>query len=104
MGQPEQIECYSVYWVDLNPTRGSEINKIRPCVIVSPNELNKYLNTVIIIPLTTAIHNYPWRVLCKIDGKEGAIATDQIKTVDKSRIGKYIGSLNNTEKQALKML
>lgn len=92
-----EIERYKTYWVDLNPTIGHEINKKRPCVIVSPDELNTYLNTVIVIPLTTVLRSYPWRVSCFIDGKQGMIATDQIRTVDKKRISSCIGKLSQNE-------
>lgn len=96
-----EIERYTIYWVDLNPTKGSEINKIRPAVVVSPNELNRHLNTVIIIPLTSTLNHYPWRVKCSLDGKKGMIATDQIRTVDKRRIGKQAGVLNEDEIDSL---
>lgn len=95
------VKRYDVYWVDLNPTKGSEINKIRPAVVVSPNELNRHLNTVIIIPLTSTLTPYSWRVKCTLDGKKCMIATDQIRTVDKQRIGKLIGVLNEDEKESL---
>ena len=88
------VKQYDVYWVDLNPTKGAEIQKIRPCVVVSPNELNKYLDTVVIIPITSSIHGYPYRVLCNIADKDGEIVTDQIRTVDKSRLRSKICSLS----------
>ena len=97
----EQIERYSIYWVDFNPTKGSEINKIRPAAVVSPNELNRHLNTVIIIPLTSTVKSYLWRVKCSLDGKEGMLATEQICTIDKQRIGKLIGILSEDEIDAL---
>ena len=93
------VERFGIYWVDFNPTKGSEINKIRPAVVVSPDELNRHLNTVIIIPLT--LTPYPWRGKCTLDGKEGMIATDQIRTVDKLRIGKQAGVLNEDERESL---
>ena len=95
------VERFGIYWVDFNPTNGSEINKIRPAVVVSPDELNRHLNTVIIIPLTSTLTPYPWRVKCTLDGKEGMIATDQIRTVDKLRIGKQAGVLNEDERESL---
>jgi mRNA interferase MazF len=88
---------YGVYWVRLNPTTGSEISKTRPCVIVSPDELNKHLNTVIVIPLTTKLSNRPYRVKSIVSGKPGEIATDHIKSVDKIRIGEYIDKLSAVE-------
>lgn len=92
-----EVKRYSVYWVDLNPTRGAEINKIRPCVVVSPDELNAYLRTVIVVPLTTAIHPYPWRPTCQVDGKEGAMALDQLRTVSKERLVGFCGKLREEE-------
>lgn len=84
---------FEIYWVDLNPTIGAEMQKIRPCVIVSPQELNKHLDTVIIVPVTSAIHGYPYRVRCSIMGRDGEIATDQIRTIDKRRLKNRIATL-----------
>lgn len=81
-----RIRQFDIHWVELDPTQGSEIAKRRPCVVVSPDELNDFLRTVIIIPVTSTIKRYPFRVRCSIAGKTGEIATDQIRTVDKSRI------------------
>lgn len=94
---------FEVYWVDLDPTQGSEIAKKRPCVIVSPDDLNEYLRTVIVIPITSTIKNFPFRVQCLIAGKQGEIAADQIRTVDKSRIDtkKCLGQLLNNEREQL---
>ena len=97
------VKQYEVHWINLTPTRGSEMSKNRPCVIVSPNELNKFLRTIVIIPITSTIRDYPWRVNCTISGRKGSIATDQIKVVDKSRIGTKIVSLTNEEIKALKV-
>lgn len=83
----------AVYWVDLDPTRGSEIQKTRPCVVVSPDELNVHLRTVIIAPLTSGGHPYPWRVECRFQRKRGRIALDQLRTVDRERLVDYIGVL-----------
>lgn len=102
MGRQDEIERFSVYWIDLDPTKGSEIKKIRPCIVVSPDELNRHLNTVIIVPLTSTIRNYPFRVRCLVADREGQAAIDQLKTVDKSRIGKYISSLRKSEIQEIK--
>ena len=87
------VEQYGIYWVDLDPTRGGEIAKTRPCVVVSPPELNKYLTTVIIVPVTSTIRNYPYRAHCSISGRAGEIAIDQIRTVDKGRLRNKIGEL-----------
>jgi len=81
-----RIEQYNAYWVSLDPTQGSEIAKTRPCIVVSPNELNDHLNTVIIVPLTSTLRNYPFRVQCVVTGKKGELAVDQIRTVDKNRL------------------
>ena len=83
-------------------TRGGEMAKTRPCVVVTPSDLNMYLTTVVIVPITSTIRNYPYRVLCSVAGREGEIATDQIRTVDKSRIKRKIGELNNREIEELK--
>ena len=80
------VEQYGIYWVNLDPTQGSEIAKTRPCVVVSPDDLNRHLRTVVVIPITSTIKNYPFRVRCVIKGKQGEIATDQIRTIDKSRL------------------
>ena len=81
-----KIEQYYTYWVTLDPTQGSEIAKTRPCVVISPSELNDYLNTVVIVPLTSTLRNYPFRVQCVVTGKKGELAIDQIRTVDKTRL------------------
>ena len=91
------VRRYEVYWVDLNPTIGAEIQKIRPCVVVSPDELNEHLDTVIIIPVTSSIHGYPYRVRCRIMDRNGEIATDQIRTVDRRRIKNLITTLSLNE-------
>jgi len=91
------VRRYEVYWVDLNPTIGAEIQKIRPCVVVSPDELNEHLDTVIIIPVTSSIHGYPYRVRCRIMDRNGEIATDQIRTVDRRRIKNLITTLSQNE-------
>ena len=95
------VEQFEVYWVNLNPTVGAEMQKVRPCVVVSPKELNRYLATVIIIPITSAIHGYPYRVPCVIDGRDGEIVTDQIRTVDKGRLKRKITLLSIDEQVAL---
>ena len=87
------VKQYDVYWVDLNPTIGAEMQKIRPCVIVSPKGLNDHLDTVIIIPITSAIHGYPYPVGCHIMDRDGEIATDQIRTIDKRRLKNRIATL-----------
>ena len=88
---------YSIVLVNLDPTLGSEIQKTRPCVIVSPNEMNKFLNTIVISPMTSSLNEYPTRIPVNHNGKKGMIAIDQIRTVDKKRIIKIVGKLNKTE-------
>jgi mRNA interferase MazF len=88
------MKRFDVYWVNLDPTIGREIKKMRPAVIVSPDEMNEELDTIIIAPLTTALRNWPTRIFVKLDGKEGEVVLDQIRTVDKIRLKKKIGSLN----------
>ncbi|KEF41426.1 MAG: growth inhibitor PemK [Cyanobium sp. CACIAM 14] len=82
-----------VFLVALNPTRGQEIRKTRPCVIVSPDELNAHLSTFIVAPLTTGGHPYPFRVACSFQGKAGFIVLDQLRTVDRERLVKRLGRL-----------
>ena len=91
------LKQYSIVLVNLDPTIGSEIKKTRPCVIVSPNEMNKYLNTIVLAPMTTNLKKYPTRVSVKHNGKKGMIAIDQIRTVDKIRIIRVFESLTKLE-------
>jgi len=80
-----------VYLIDLDPTRGSEIRKTRPCVVVSPDELNQHLRTVIVAPMTTGGQAYPWRVRCRFRDRSGFVAIDQLRTVDSERLVKRLG-------------
>lgn len=96
---------FEVYLVDLDPTIGSEIQKTRPCVIVSPNEMNHHIATIIVAPMTTKGRNYPTRVNCFFDDKEGQIVLDQIRTIDKTRLVKKLGVLDpETQKEVLAIL
>jgi mRNA interferase MazF len=95
------VKRFEVWQTRLNPTTGSEITKSRPCLVVSPNEANKYLNTVTIIPLTSTIRNYPTRVNCRFEGKSGQLAIDQIRSVDKTRLEKKLGII---EEETCKLL
>lgn len=88
-----------VYLVNLEPTVGSEIKKNRPCVIVSPNELNKYIRTIIIAPMTTKVRSYKSRVKISFDGKNGQVMLDQIRTIDKQRLITKLGALSKKEIQ-----
>jgi len=98
------VKQYEVYWIDLNPTIGAEMQKIRPGVVVSPDELNAHLDTVIIIPITSSIHGYPYRVRCNLMGRDGEIATDQIRTIDKRRLKKKISKIDESEKIKLQQV
>ena len=82
-----------VYLVELVPTRGSEIRKTRPCLIVSPDELNLHLRTAIVAPMTAGGHAYPFRPSCRFGGKDGRVALDQLRTVDRDRLRKRLGTL-----------
>jgi mRNA interferase MazF len=95
---------FDVYLVELNPTRGSEINKTRPAVIVSPNVLNKNLNTVIIAPLTHTIKGYPSRVRSNFKGEAGEIVLDQIRAVDKTRLKQKQGTVDKLTANNIKKL
>jgi mRNA interferase MazF len=97
------LKQYQIVLVNLDPTVGSEIKKTRPCVIISPNEMNKYLNTVIIAPMTSQSKKYPTRIEVKHDGKKGWIVLDQIRTIDKQRIYKTSDNLTNSEIEKVKM-
>ena len=95
MALKRAVERGAVYLVELDPTRGSEIQKTRPCVVVSPDELNRYLRTVIVAPMTTGGQPYPWRVPCRFQGKSGTIAVDQLRTVDTERLAKRLGAVSD---------
>ena len=92
----EHVLRGDIFLVALNPARGSEIRKTRPCVIVSPDELNSHLLTFIVAPLTTGGHPCPFRVGCTFDGKDGHIVADQLRTVDRERLVKQLGRLSET--------
>jgi len=97
-----EIIQYQIILVNLDPTLGSEIKKTRPCVVISPNEMNKFLNTVVIAPMTTSSKNYPTRIEVRHDSKIGWIVLDQIRTIDKQRIIKDLGRLTKSEIKELK--
>ena len=91
--------------IQLDPTRGSEIRKTRPCVIVSPDELNQHIRTLIVAPMTTGGQAYPWRVTCRFQNRSGFVAIDQLRTVDAERISKRLGRLSpNTLLSVLNVL
>lgn len=85
-----------VHLVRLDPTVGSEVRKTRPCLVVSPDELNEHLRTVIVAPMTTGGHVYPWRIPCRFQSRAGYVAVDQLRTVDGERLVKRLGQLSST--------
>jgi mRNA interferase MazF len=87
------VRRFDVYLVTLDPTRGSEIRKTRPCLVVSPDDMNRHLSTVIVAPMTTTLRGYPTRVKIEFAGKEGEIALDQIRTADKTRLVRHLGEI-----------
>jgi mRNA interferase MazF len=91
------MKQYEVYLIALDPTIGHEIKKTRPCIIISPNEMNDHIGTVIIAPMTTKSHDYPSRISIKFMRKNGWIMIDQIRCIDKSRLVKKIGVIDNSE-------
>ena len=99
-----EIKQYQIFLVNLDPTVGSEIKKTRPCVIISPDEMNKHLRTVVIAPLTTTSRSYPTRVEIKHENKMGWIVLDQIRTIDKQRIIKDLGKLSKPEIKEVKLI
>tara|TARA_A100001015_G_scaffold209335_1_gene234348 strand:- start:177 stop:500 length:324 start_codon:yes stop_codon:yes gene_type:complete len=97
-----EVKQYAIVMVNLNPTIGSEIKKTRPCIIISPNEMNKYLRTVVIAPMTTSSKNYPTRVEIEHNKKMGWVVLDQIRTIDKQRIIKVLGRMTESETKEVK--
>ncbi|UJB71603.1 type II toxin-antitoxin system PemK/MazF family toxin [Acaryochloris sp. 'Moss Beach'] len=95
------VKRFDVFLVNLDPTVESEIQKTRPCIVISPNEMNQYIATGIIAPMTTKGRQYPTRVACQFQGKDGQIVLDQIRTVDKKRLVKKLGQINQDEQQML---
>lgn len=90
------VKRFDVVLVELNPTRGSEIRKTRPCAIVSPDEMNRSLRTLIVAPMTRGGQRYPTRVPCRFDGSDGFVALDQLRTIDRDRVVRRAGGLEPT--------
>jgi mRNA interferase MazF len=88
------VNRFDVYLIGLDPTVGSEMRKTRPCLVVSPDEMNRHIRTVIVAPMTTAGRPYPTRVPCTFKGKKGQIVLDQVRTLDKVRLVKRLGSID----------
>jgi mRNA interferase MazF len=95
------VERFDVYLVSLDPTVGSEIKKTRPCVVISPDEMNRWIRTVIVAPMTTKGQPYPTRVACQFQGKEGQVVLDQIRTVDRSRLVQRLGRVDESDQQKI---
>jgi mRNA interferase MazF len=89
------VKRFDVYIVDLDPTIGSEIRKSRPCLVVSPDEMNRNIRTVIVAPMTSTSKDYPTRVSCIFKKKHGYIVLDQIRTIDKTRLSKRLGTIDS---------
>jgi mRNA interferase MazF len=95
------VQRFDVHLVSLDPTVGYEIQKTRPCLVISPDEMNRNISTVIIAPMTTKGRPYPTRIGCKFEGKKGQIVLDQLRTVDKIRLVKRLGQISISERQAV---
>ncbi|MGM0401717.1 MAG: type II toxin-antitoxin system PemK/MazF family toxin [Chloroflexota bacterium] len=89
------VQRFDVYLVNLDSTVGSEIRKTRPCLVISPDEMNRWIRTVIVAPMTTKGQSYPTRVACEFQGKEGQVVLDQIRTVDKRRLVRKLGRIDD---------
>ena len=89
-----EVRRFDVFLVNLDPTIGREIEKTRPCLVVSPDEMNRFISTVIVAPMTTRGRSYPTRVPCKFEGREGLVVLDQLRTVDRARLVKKLGRLD----------
>lgn len=99
------IRRFEVYLINLDPTIGSEIKKVRPCLVISPDEMNRHIRTVIVAPMTTKGQQYPTRVPCRFAGKQGQVALDQLRAVDRARLVKRIGRMPGaTQQQVLATL
>lgn len=99
-----ELKQYQIVLVNLDPTIGSEMKKTRPCVIISPNEMNKYLQTIVIAPMTSSSRAYPTRVEVKHNKTKGWVVLDQIRTIDRQRVVKGLGTLTEKEIDALKSI
>jgi mRNA interferase MazF len=99
------VNRFDVYLINLDPTIGSEIQKTRPCLIISPDEMNRFIRTVIVAPMTTKGLAFPTRIACKFQRKQGQIVLDQIRTVDKARLVRKVGRIDKqTQAEVLSIL
>ena len=96
------VNQYNVYLVNLDPAVGHEIKKTRPCLVISPDEMNHNIDTIIVAPMTTKSHSYPTRIPVKFEGKQGWIVLDQIRTVDSIRLVKHLGKITKKEVSEVK--
>ena len=96
------VNQYNVYLVNLDPTVGHEIKKTRPCLVISPDEMNHNIDTIIVAPMTTKSHSYPTRIPVKFDGKQGWIVLDQLRTVDGIRLVKQLGKITKKDVSEVK--
>ena len=96
MAVATELRRGDVILVELNPTRGGEIRKTRPCLVVSPDDLNAHVRTCVVAPLTTGGHPYPFRISCRFQGKSGHIVLDQIRTIDRERVVRRLGRISAT--------
>jgi mRNA interferase MazF len=95
------VDRFDIYLVVLDPTVGSEMQKTRPCLVVSPDEMNHHIATVIVAPMTTKGRPYPTRVLCRFEGREGQVVLDQLRTVDKARLVRRLGRIADDVQEAV---
>lgn len=91
----------SVYWFDPEPAKGSELRKVRPCIVVSPDEMNEHLRTVLVVPLTSTIQPWPFRTVITLLGQKSSAACDQLRAIDKQRLKAYIGDVRPAERRKL---
>ena len=96
------VNQYEVFLIDLDPTRGQEMRKTRPCLVVSPNEINRAIATVIVAPMTTKSRDYPTRVRLRFQGKQRWVVLDQVRTIDKTRLVKKLGKITDGEIEQVK--
>jgi len=95
------VQRFDVFLVNLDPTVGSEIRKTRPCLVISPDEMNRWIRTVIVAPMTTKSRSYPTRVACEFQGQPGQVVLDQIRTVDKKRLVRKLGRMDQPTQVAV---
>lgn len=96
-----EVRQFDVFLINLDPTLGHEINKTRPCLIISPNEMNRFISTVIVAPMTTKGKKYPTRVPCVFQGRKGQVVLDQIRTIDKERLVTKLGTISSTVQNSI---